>query len=193
MGSCDTSPSLVLLFGVFNLLLGPLHLVEERLFHTGHSKRWFLAVFTWAFQTYHTESGRHNFLYDVEKSLYTLEGFPQNKHEFTVVLDDITSTTSNRTTANGSSGTGVGSPDVRHQFQPEMKLVKPTRVNDQYLTNILQNINGNLGGLNSMLTTEHGLNIPVIPKAPAMMLGMDVSHDSPGQADAPSIYAVIYL
>ncbi|KAF6154275.1 hypothetical protein GIB67_026731 [Kingdonia uniflora] len=67
------------------------------------------------------------------------------------------------------------------------KLVEPTRVNDQYLTNILLKINGNLGGLNSMLTTEHGLNIPVISKALAMMLGMDVSHGSPGQADVPSI------
>ncbi|KAF6143294.1 hypothetical protein GIB67_039077 [Kingdonia uniflora] len=60
------------------------------------------------------------------------------------------------------------------------KLVEPTRVNDQYLTNILLKINGNLGGLNSMLTTKHGLNIPVISKAPAMTLGMDVSHGSPG-------------
>ncbi|KAF6146562.1 hypothetical protein GIB67_008848 [Kingdonia uniflora] len=394
--------------------------------------------------TYHTESGRHNFVYDVEKSLYTLEGLPQNKHEFTIVLDDITSATLNRTTANGSSGTGVGSPDVRRQFQPEMvildinyatkiptkaitdalcgleshnflevlsvldiigvpgvyseaaalkaypkckvvpcdqfeaafnavelrlvdkvvlpientvrtmtysfaiacaaqfvalnrlkdtgavvsaratyiyglkvlvekiqddfenishflilarepiipkadrpfktgivftledgpgvlfkdwnvakkfiafcrsviwfpcnetgkydddqmlkscrikidskftqvkgrvlsdpklkvgdredlfprnewwnfnsnKLVEPTRVNDQYLTNILLKINGNFGGLNSMLTTEHGLNIPVISKAPAMMLGMDVSHGSLGQADVPYISKVISL
>ncbi|KAF6146516.1 hypothetical protein GIB67_042371 [Kingdonia uniflora] len=73
------------------------------------------------------------------------------------------------------------------------KLVEPTRVNDQYLTNILLKINGNLSGLNSMLTTEHGLNIPVISKAPAIMLGMDVSHGSPGQSDVPSISAVIYL
>ncbi|KAF6170760.1 hypothetical protein GIB67_015712 [Kingdonia uniflora] len=61
------------------------------------------------------------------------------------------------------------------------KLVEPTRVNDQYLTNILLKINGNLGGLNSMLTTEHGLNIPVISKPPAMMLGMDVLHGSPSR------------
>ncbi|KAF6156475.1 hypothetical protein GIB67_011276 [Kingdonia uniflora] len=426
MGSCDTSPSLLLLFGVFNLLLGPLHLVEECIFHTDHSKRWFLAVFTWAFQTYHTESGRHNFVYDVEKSLYTLEGLPQNKHEFSVVLDDITLTITNRTTANGSSGTGVGSHDgvpgvyseaatlkaypeceaipcdqfeasfkavelwlvdkavlpientlggsihrnydllLRHRLHivgevqlavnhsllelpagaaqfvalnrlkdtgvvasaraadiyglnvlvkknqddfenitcflilarepiipkadrpfktsivftleeglgvlfkvlavfamkeinltkieswPQKKrplrvvdelnagcakyfdylfyidfeastteerkyeddqmlkscgiktdskftqvkgrvlsdpkkLMEPTRVNDQYLTNILLKINGNLGGLNSMLTTEHGLNILMISKAPAMMLGMDVPNGSPGQANVPYI------
>ncbi|KAF6168411.1 hypothetical protein GIB67_004963 [Kingdonia uniflora] len=45
--------------------------------------------------------------------------------------------------------------------------------------------------LNSMLTTEHGLNILVISKALAMMLGMDVSHGSPGQADVPSISAMV--
>ncbi|KAF6166135.1 hypothetical protein GIB67_023845 [Kingdonia uniflora] len=71
------------------------------------------------------------------------------------------------------------------------KLVEPTRVNDQYLINILLKINGNLGGLNSMLTTEHGLNIPMISKAPAMMLGMDVSHGSPVQADVPSISVMV--
>ncbi|KAF6159398.1 hypothetical protein GIB67_032169 [Kingdonia uniflora] len=66
------------------------------------------------------------------------------------------------------------------------KIVEPTRVNDQHLTNILLKINGNLGGLNLMLTTEHDLNIPVISKASTMILGMDVSHGSPGQADVPS-------
>ncbi|KAF6171250.1 hypothetical protein GIB67_036918 [Kingdonia uniflora] len=48
-----------------------------------------------------------------------------------------------------------------------------------------------LGGLNSMLTTEHGLNISMISKALAMMLGMDVSHGSPGQADVPSISVMV--
>ncbi|KAF6153947.1 hypothetical protein GIB67_023724 [Kingdonia uniflora] len=38
-----------------------------------------------------------------------------------------------------------------------------------------------LGGLNSMLTTEHGLNIPMISKAPAMMLGIDMLHGSPAR------------
>ncbi|KAF6138098.1 hypothetical protein GIB67_033512, partial [Kingdonia uniflora] len=63
----------------------------------------------------------------------------------------------------------------------KIKLVEPTRVNDQYLTNILLKINGNLVGLNSMLTTNRGLNIPVFSKAPAMMLGIDVLHGSPAR------------
>ncbi|KAF6139767.1 hypothetical protein GIB67_024044 [Kingdonia uniflora] len=68
--------------------------------------------------------------------------------------------------------------------------MEPTRVNYLYLTNILLKINGKLGSLNSMLTTEHGLSIPVISKAPTMMLGMDVPHGSPCQADVPSISKV---
>ncbi|KAF6156329.1 hypothetical protein GIB67_013773, partial [Kingdonia uniflora] len=44
------------------------------------------------------------------------------------------------------------------------KLEEPTRVNDEYLNNILLKINGNLGGLNLMQTTEHGLNILMISK-----------------------------
>ncbi|KAF6146444.1 hypothetical protein GIB67_037744 [Kingdonia uniflora] len=71
------------------------------------------------------------------------------------------------------------------------QCIAPQRVNDQYLTNVLLKINAKLGGLNSMLTIEHGLNIPVISKAPTMILGMDVSHGSPGQADVPSIAAVV--
>ncbi|KAF6146527.1 hypothetical protein GIB67_008813 [Kingdonia uniflora] len=71
------------------------------------------------------------------------------------------------------------------------KLVEPIRVNGQYLTNIHLKLNGNLGGLNSMLTTEHGLNIPMISKALAMMLGMDVSHSSLGQADVPYISKMV--
>ncbi|KAF6170812.1 hypothetical protein GIB67_015764 [Kingdonia uniflora] len=48
-------------------------------------------------------------------------------------------------------------------------------------SHILEESHIKLGGLNSMLTTEHGLNIPAISKAPAMMLGMDVLHGSPAR------------
>ena len=47
-----------------------------------------------------------------------------------------------------------------------------------------------LGGLNSMLAIEHSPSIPVVSKAPTIILGMDVSHGSPGQSDVPSIAAV---
>ncbi len=49
-----------------------------------------------------------------------------------------------------------------------------------------------MGGLNSLLAVEHSPSIPMVSKAPTIILGMDVSHGSPGQSDVPSIAAVIY-
>lgn len=57
---------------------------------------------------------------------------------------------------------------------------------DNVLLIILQ-----LGGLNSILAVEHSPSIPVVSKAPTIILGMDVSHGSPGQSDIPSIAAVL--
>ncbi|KAF5447285.1 hypothetical protein F2P56_032850 [Juglans regia] len=71
------------------------------------------------------------------------------------------------------------------------QCMAPTRVNDQYLTNVLLKINAKLGGLNSLLAVEHSPSIPVVSKAPTIILGMDVSHGSPGQSDMPSIAAVV--
>ncbi|RZB42487.1 Protein argonaute 4 isoform C [Glycine soja] len=67
----------------------------------------------------------------------------------------------------------------------------PLRVNDQYLTNVMLKINAKLGGLNSLLGVEHSPSLPVVSKAPTLILGMDVSHGSPGQTDIPSIAAVV--
>ncbi|KAK1390767.1 hypothetical protein POM88_018945 [Heracleum sosnowskyi] len=64
----------------------------------------------------------------------------------------------------------------------------PTRVNDQYLTNVLLKINAKLGGLNSKLSIEASPSIPLVSKDPTIILGMDVSHGSPGQSDRCSIY-----
>lgn len=47
-----------------------------------------------------------------------------------------------------------------------------------------------LGGLNSMLAVEISTSIPLVSKVPTIILGMDVSHGSPGQSDIPSIAAV---
>ncbi|CAN0900264.1 Protein argonaute 16 [Linum grandiflorum] len=62
-------------------------------------------------------------------------------------------------------------------------ICPPRPVKDQYLTN--------LGGVNSMLEIELSRRIPLISKVPTMILGMDVSHGSPGRSDAPSIAAVV--
>jgi len=42
-----------------------------------------------------------------------------------------------------------------------------------------------------LLGVEHAPSIPVVSKAPTIIIGMDVSHGSPGQTDIPSIAAVI--
>ncbi|KAG2587979.1 hypothetical protein PVAP13_5NG186800 [Panicum virgatum] len=70
-------------------------------------------------------------------------------------------------------------------------VAPPPRVNDQYLTNVLLKINAKLGGLNSILQVESSPAMPLISKVPTMILGMDVSHGSPGQSGVPSIAAVV--
>ncbi|GER40704.1 argonaute family protein [Striga asiatica] len=73
------------------------------------------------------------------------------------------------------------------------QCLAPSRVNDQYLTNLMLKINAKLGGLNSVLAGElsPSVAIPMVSKAPTLILGMDVSHGSPGQSDIPSIAAVV--
>ncbi|VAI16757.1 unnamed protein product [Triticum turgidum subsp. durum] len=70
-------------------------------------------------------------------------------------------------------------------------IVPSAKMNDQYFTNVLLKINAKLGGMNSKLALEHSRKIPVINKIPTIILGMDVSHGSPGRSDIPSIAAVV--
>ncbi|BAT84197.1 hypothetical protein VIGAN_04149800 [Vigna angularis var. angularis] len=72
----------------------------------------------------------------------------------------------------------------------ELYVYSAPKVNDQYLINVLLKINAKLGGLNSILGAEHAPSIPVVSKAPTIIIGMDVSHGSPGQTDIPSIAAL---
>ncbi|XP_077242191.1 protein argonaute 4A-like [Tasmannia lanceolata] len=77
-------------------------------------------------------------------------------------------------------------------FGVATQCIAPTaRINDQYLTNVLLKINAKLGGMNSLLAIEQSPSIPLISKIPTIILGMDVSHGSPGQSDVPSIAAVV--
>lgn len=71
------------------------------------------------------------------------------------------------------------------------QCISPIKINEQYLTNILLKINSKLGGINSLLAIEHSRGIPLIKDTPTMILGMDVSHGSPGRSDIPSIAAVV--
>ncbi|AQK89302.1 putative argonaute family protein isoform X1 [Zea mays] len=77
------------------------------------------------------------------------------------------------------------------EFGIVTQCVAPTRVNDQYLTNVLLKINAKLGGLNSLLQIETSPAIPLVSKVPTIILGMDVSHGSPGHSDIPSVAAVV--
>lgn len=71
------------------------------------------------------------------------------------------------------------------------QCISPLKISDQYLTNVLLKINSKLGGINSLLAIEHSGHIPLINDTPTLILGMDVSHGSPGQSDSPSIAAVV--
>ncbi|KAJ4771651.1 Argonaute family protein [Rhynchospora pubera] len=71
------------------------------------------------------------------------------------------------------------------------QCLAPSRVNDQYLTNLLLKINAKLGGMNSLLQVEDSSSIPVVSEIPTIILGMVVTPGSPGQLDCPSIAAVV--
>ncbi|XP_066334364.1 protein argonaute 16-like [Miscanthus floridulus] len=78
-----------------------------------------------------------------------------------------------------------------HEMGIVTQCIAPSnRMNDQYFTNVLLKINAKLGGMNSKLALEHRQMIPVVTQIPTLILGMDVSHGSPGRADIPSIAAV---
>lgn len=47
-----------------------------------------------------------------------------------------------------------------------IQCIVPTRINDQYLTNVLPKINLKLGDINLVLAVERYLNIPLITKIP---------------------------
>ncbi|CAI9271842.1 unnamed protein product [Lactuca saligna] len=71
------------------------------------------------------------------------------------------------------------------------QCIAPTKINDQYVTNMLLKINAKMGGINSLLSVELSNAIPLVSRTPTIIFGMDVSHGSPGRADVPSIAAVV--
>ncbi|KAL4578096.1 hypothetical protein LXL04_014212 [Taraxacum kok-saghyz] len=71
------------------------------------------------------------------------------------------------------------------------QCIAPTRINDQYVTNMLLKVNAKMGGINSLLSMELSNTIPLVSRTPTIIFGMDVSHGSPGRADVPSIAAVV--
>ncbi|XP_020250268.1 protein argonaute 4B-like [Asparagus officinalis] len=77
------------------------------------------------------------------------------------------------------------------EFGIVTQCIAPQRVNDQYLTNVLLKINAKIVGINSLLLQERMTKIPLVSESPTIILGMHVSHGSPGHSDVPSIAAVV--
>ncbi|KAK9988747.1 hypothetical protein SO802_028986 [Lithocarpus litseifolius] len=71
------------------------------------------------------------------------------------------------------------------------QCASPSNINRQYLTNLLLKINSKLGGINSLLEIESLSCLPLLKETPTLILGMDVSHGSPGRSDIPSVAAVV--
>ena len=44
-----------------------------------------------------------------------------------------------------------------------------------------------------MLALEHSSRVPLVKDTPTRILGMDVSHGSPGRSDVPSVAAVLTM
>ncbi|KAJ4768954.1 Argonaute family protein [Rhynchospora pubera] len=78
-----------------------------------------------------------------------------------------------------------------HEMGIVTQCISPGKLNDQYFTNVLLKINAKLGGMNSLISMEHKQSIPIIHEIPTLILGLDVSHGSPGRSDLPSIAAVV--
>ncbi|XP_076884626.1 protein argonaute 4A-like [Bidens hawaiensis] len=71
------------------------------------------------------------------------------------------------------------------------QCIAPTKINDQYITNLLLKINAKMGGVNSVLSMEQSNTIPLVSNTSTIIFGMDVSHGAPGRSDVPSIAAVV--
>ncbi|XP_058725902.1 protein argonaute 4A-like [Vicia villosa] len=71
------------------------------------------------------------------------------------------------------------------------QCIAPTKINDNYITNVLLKINTKLGGMNFLLLSEIERSIPLFSNIPTLVIGMDVSHGSPYQLNVPSVVAVV--
>ncbi|KAL0904600.1 hypothetical protein M5K25_026728 [Dendrobium thyrsiflorum] len=78
-----------------------------------------------------------------------------------------------------------------HEMGIVNQCISPTRITDHYLTNVLLKINTKLGGINSLLAVEANPSIPLVTDVPTMIVGIDISHASPGHADLPSVAAAV--
>ncbi|KAM0859754.1 hypothetical protein ACQ4PT_046986 [Festuca glaucescens] len=99
----------------------------------------------------------------------------------------------------------VGEPN-RPTYLPLERFIRPIKVTTWGVVNFSARCNvsdlirhlmesarkkGILGGLNSQLKSEINKVIPLVSTISTIIFGMDVSHDSPGRSDVPSVAAVV--
>ncbi|KAK6123580.1 hypothetical protein DH2020_042669 [Rehmannia glutinosa] len=73
------------------------------------------------------------------------------------------------------------------EFGIRDQCISSNKIDEHYLMNVLLKINAKLGGFNHTVDSEITRTIPLVSKVPTMILGMEVSHASPGRTNAPSI------
>ncbi|KAH6808549.1 hypothetical protein C2S51_000305 [Perilla frutescens var. frutescens] len=71
------------------------------------------------------------------------------------------------------------------------QCLSSSKIDELYLINVLLKINMKLGGLNHAIVSDLTRSISFVSKIPTMIFGIQVSHASPGRADAPSIASVV--
>ncbi|KAL7138848.1 hypothetical protein ABFS83_09G009600 [Erythranthe nasuta] len=71
------------------------------------------------------------------------------------------------------------------------QCVSSNKIDEKYLMNLMLKINAKLGGFNHTILSELTRSIPFVSKVPTMILGMEVSHASPGPTERPSIASVV--
>ncbi|KAL1542008.1 protein argonaute 4A-like [Salvia divinorum] len=77
------------------------------------------------------------------------------------------------------------------EFGIQNQCLSTIKIDELYLINVLLKINMKLGGLNHAVVSELMRTMPLVSKAPTMILGIHVSHASPGRAEAPSVASVV--
>ncbi|GER56743.1 argonaute family protein [Striga asiatica] len=77
------------------------------------------------------------------------------------------------------------------EFGIRDQCVASSKIDELYLMNILMKINAKLGGFNHTVNSEITRSVPLVSKIPTMILGMEVSHSSPGRINSPSIASVV--
>ncbi|CAA0818079.1 Protein argonaute 4 [Striga hermonthica] len=77
------------------------------------------------------------------------------------------------------------------EFGIRDQCIASSKIDELYLMNILMKINAKLGGFNHTVNSEITRSVPLVSKIPTMILGMEVSHSSPGRINSPSIASVV--